>query len=187
MVPDQSNPPFPIAGHGWVPETTTWIGPLSPISFSLSSFPSSQSFFEVQVNTSVILRVVVVLLVLELCFLGLRFESPANCLRSESGFQIEKPPRTRLASPPRSSGLLEGASALPRFSLLLTLGSFSYKKLGTARYAFVLLRQSIAQLRRCPCYQDWEPFRLPFVGGEAQVFRQHLTESLHGVPPEGFW
>ena len=65
VVPDQSNPPFPIAGHEWVPETTTWIGPLAPISFSLSSFPSSQSFFEVQVNTSVILRVVVVLLVLE--------------------------------------------------------------------------------------------------------------------------
>ena len=63
-----------------------------------------------------------------------------------------KPPRTRLASPSRSSGLLEGASALPRSSLLLTLGSFSHKKLGTARYAFVLLRQSIAQFRRCPCY-----------------------------------
>ena len=62
----------------------------SPDFLFLIVLPFSQSFFEVQVNTSVILRVVVVLLVLELCLLGLRFESPANCLRSESGFQIEK-------------------------------------------------------------------------------------------------
>ena len=90
MVPDQSNPPFPIAGHEWVPETTTWIGPLPPISISLSSFPSSQSFFEVQVNTSVILCVVAVLLVLEFWLLRRCLEGSSNNLHSEFRFSNRK-------------------------------------------------------------------------------------------------